>query len=122
MTSRDQIKQAIAQFVKGGDESDTRLLDRVLHDQFRVTNNGYMGTAGVTIIDKTSYLKNIESGLFGGVPRTMTIERIDEEDTVAMVKLRLVSTENDFVSYNSLVLDVDGQWKIINNLAVVTAR
>jgi hypothetical protein len=39
-----------------------------------------------------------------------------------MVKLRLESAENSFISYNSMVLDTDNEWKIINNLAVVKAK
>ena len=122
MQTTEKIKQAITNFVKGGDNSDTELLDKVLHIEFRVTNNGFMGTAGVTIIDKKKYLANIKEGIFGGLPRKMTIESIDHSKTIAMVKLRLESSENDFVSYNSLVLDTDNEWKLINNLAVVEAK
>jgi hypothetical protein len=118
----DKIKQAITDFVKGGDNSDTVLLDKVLHKDFRVTNNGFMGTSGVTIIDKEKYLTNIRDGIFGGLPRTMIIESIDVSETIASVKLRLESAENHFVSYNSLVLDTDNEWKIINNLAVVIQK
>lgn len=117
-----KIKQAITDFVKGGDNSDTILLDKVLHNDFRVTNNGFMGTSGVTVIDKGKYLENIRDGIFGGLPRIMTIENIDINETIALVKLRLESSENHFVSYNSLVLDTDKEWKIINNLAVVEAK
>lgn len=122
MTTIDKIEQAITNFVKGGDNSDTILLDNVLHKDFRVTNNGFMGTAGVTIIDKEKYLANIQSGVFGGLPRVMKIESIDHSETIAMVKLRLESSENYFVSYNSLLLDIDNEWKLINNLAVVEAK
>lgn len=122
MTTTEKITQAITSFVKGGDNSDTKLLGEVLHDEFRVTNNGYMGTAGVTIINKAQYLANIEAGIFGGLPRKMTIESIDLNQTIAMVKLRLESAENHFVSYNSLVWDTDNEWKIINNLAIVEAK
>jgi hypothetical protein len=52
----------------------------------------------------------------------MTIESIDESETIAMVKLRLESSKNYFVSYNSLILDTDNVWKLINNLAVVEAK
>jgi hypothetical protein len=52
----------------------------------------------------------------------MTIESIEDSQTIAMVKLRLESSENYFVSYNSLVLDIDNEWKLINNLAVVEAK
>ena len=122
MTTTEKIQQAVTNFGKGGDNSDTELLDKVLHNEFRVTNNGFMGTAGVTIIDKEKYLANIKEGIFGGLPRNMTIESIDDSKTIAMVKLRLESSENYFVSYNSLVLDTDNEWKLINNLAVVEAK
>ncbi len=118
----DKIKQAITDFVKGGDNSDTKLLGKVLHKDFRVTSNAFMGTSGVTVIDKEKYLGNIRDGIFGGLPRTMIIEDIDVSETIASVKLRLESSENQFVSYNSLVLDTDNEWKIISNLAVVTKK
>jgi len=118
----NKIRQAITDFVKGGDNSDIVLLDKVLHKDFRITNNGFMGTNGVTIIDKQKYLSNIKEGIFGGLPRTMIIENIDENKTIASVKLRLESSENYFISYNSLVLDIDNEWKLINNLAVVEAK
>lgn len=122
MTTTEKINQAITNFVKGGDNRDTMMLDKVLHKDFRVTNNGFMGTSGVTIIDKQKYLSNIKDGIFGGLPRIMKIENIDNSETIAMVKLRLESSENYFVSYNSLVLDIDNEWKLINNLAVVDSK
>jgi hypothetical protein len=122
MTSTEKIEQAITNFVSGGDNRDTVMLDRILHKDFRVTNNGFMGTPGVTLIDKQKYLSNIRDGIFGGLPRKMTIESIDDSETIAMVNLRLESSENYFVSYNSLVLDTDNEWKLINNLAVVEAK
>ena len=122
MNETDRIKQSIIDFVKGGDNSDVGLLDKVLHKDFRVTNNGFMGSSGVTIIDKEGYLNKIGSGVFGGLPRKMKIEELDQCGIIASVKLRIESSENDFISYNSLVLDTDNEWKIINNLAVVKAK
>ena len=122
MNDNDRIKQAIIDFVKGGDNRDVELLDNVLHKEFRVTNNGFMGTSGITIIDKNDYIRKIKSGVFGGLSRKMKIEEIDQTGTIASVKLRIESSENDFFSYNSLVLDTDNEWKIINNLAVVKAK
>lgn len=116
------IEQAITDFVKGGDNSDVVLLGKVLHKDFRVTNNGFMGTPGVTIIDKEKYIQNIRDGIFGGLPRKMVIEQIDESGSIALVKLRLESSENYFVSYNSLVLDTDNEWRLVNNLAVVEGK
>lgn len=122
MTTTELIEQAITNFVKGGDNSDITLLGKVLHKEFRVTSNNFMGTPGIRIIDKTTYLSYIKAGVFGGLAREMKIESIDHSETVAMVKLRLESLENHFVSYNSMVLDTDGNWKLINNLAVIEAK
>lgn len=122
MDNATKIKQTIIDFVKAGDKSDVQLLDKILHDNFRVTNNGFMGTSGVTVINKKEYLEKIELGIFGGLPRKMKIESIDQSGIIASVKLRIESSENNFISYNSLVLDTDGNWKIINNLAVVKAK
>ena len=122
MTIREKIEQAITDFVKGGDNRDVALLANVLHDEFRVASNGFMGTRGVTMIDKQQYLANIRDGIFGGLPRNMNIESVDESGTIALVKLRLESSENQFVSYNSLVLDVDNEWKLMYNLAVVEPK
>jgi hypothetical protein len=122
MSVKEKIEEAITNFVKGGDNSDVALLDKVLHKDFRVSNNGFMGSSGVTIIDKQKYLSNIREGIFGGLPRKMMIESIDDSGTIAIVKLRLESSENYFVSYNSLVLDTDNEWKLIHNLAVVEAK
>lgn len=122
MKENHRIRQAIIDFVKGGDNSDVELLDKVLHKDFRVTNNGFMGTSGITIITKNEYLNKIKSGAFGGLPRQMEVLEIDQSGKIASVKLRIESTENDFISYNSLVLDADKEWKLINNLAVVKSK
>jgi hypothetical protein len=52
----------------------------------------------------------------------MQIEQVDRSGKIASVKLRIQSCAFDFVSYNSLVLDTDDQWRIINNLAVVEQK
>ena len=122
MTDVEKIEKTITDFVRGGDNSDLALLDSVLHDDFRVTNNGFMGTSGVTIIDKQTYLHHIATGVFGGLPRDMEIVHLDQSGKIASVKLKIASAENDFISYNSLVLDKDNVWRIINNLAVVTQK
>ena len=122
MNDIEKIKQVVIDFVRGGDNSDIDLLDEVLHKDFRVSSNGFMGTSGVTIIEKNAYLNNIKNGIFGGLPRKMIIEQLDQSGIIASVKLRIESSDNDFVSYNSIVLDADHKWRIIHNLAVVTTK
>ncbi len=122
MTDKNKIEQAIIDFVKGGDESNVELLNKVLHQDFTVNSYNFMGTNSVKIISKEEYLSNIREGKFGGKPREMKIESIDISGAIAMVKLRIESSDKLFVTYNSLVLDIDKEWKIINNLAVVESK
>lgn len=122
MTNKQQIELVMTAFVKAGDNSDINLLDVVLHEDFRVTSNRFMGTSGVTVIDKKQYIANVRKGVFGGIPRKMKIESISYCESIANVTLRLESAENHFVSYNSLFLDFDNRWKLIHNLAVVNAK
>lgn len=122
MTIRKEIELVTTAFVKAGDNSDVNLLEVVLHKDFRVISSEFMGKPGVTILDKKKYINNIRKGIFGGKPRKMKIEKIDFFETIATVTLRLESAENSFVSYNSLVLDVDDRWKLIHNIAVVKAK
>ena len=122
MNETKKIEQAIIDFVKGGDYSDIALLDKVLHKDLRVTSNGFMNTSGVTIIDKSEYLAKIKSGVLGGLPQILKLEELDQSGIMASVKLRIESAENELIFYSSLVLDTDGQSKIINNLAVVKAK
>lgn len=52
----------------------------------------------------------------------MTIEIIDDSETIAIGKLRLENSEIYFVSYRSLILDMDNKWKLLNYLAVINAK
>lgn len=122
MTDKNKIEQAIIDFVKGGDESNVELLNKVLHQDFIVNSYNFMGTNTVKNISKEEYLSNIREGKFGGKPREMKIESIDISGTIAMIKLHIESSDKFFVTYNSLVLDIDKEWKIINNLAVVESK
>ncbi len=60
-----------------------------------------MGNPGVTLISKEQYLSKIQTGVFGVLQRKMSIESIDRNNSIAMVKLRLESSENYFVHITS---------------------
>ena len=51
----------------------------------------------------------------------MTTEIIDDSETIAIGKLRLENSEIYFVSYKSLILDMNNEWKLLNYLAVINA-
>ncbi len=81
-----------------------------------------MGTQGVTIINKNEYLDKVKNEIFGGLLRKMKIESVEQIGIITSVKLRIESSENNFISYNSLVLDAYNRKKIMNNLTVIKAK
>ena len=108
-----QIEQTITDFIKGGDNSDTELLDKVLHEEFRTANNNYLDSRGISMVNKETYLQNIKDKVFGGTPREMIIEQIDKTGTIAFAKLQLKSTTKHFFTYVSLLYDENKNWQII---------
>ncbi len=122
MTRKEKIAEAISEFVKGGDYRNISLLEKVLHDDFTVASHGFMGKPDVTLIDKKQYITYVKDGIFGGLPRKITIERIDYFGPIAQVALRLESSLNDFVSVNALVENAQGDWQLLHNLAIVQPR
>lgn len=94
-------------------------LEKLLHEDFRITNTRFMGNPAVTVIDKKEYLNEIRSGELGRLPRQMNILNIEQQGSIASVTPSIEIAENPFISFNSMVLDTDKQWKIINSLAVV---
>jgi len=58
----DKAKYLMTNVLKDGDTSDTVFLDNLLHADFPIIKNGYMGTPEVTIIDRNIW-KIIETEL-----------------------------------------------------------
>jgi hypothetical protein len=117
LTATEKIEQAVINFIRGGDNRDTLLLENVLHKDFQFTNMNSIKTLDYSLCDKQNYLSSIKLGFLGELPRKISIERIDLKESRAMVKLLLESTESYSVSYNALVLDLDNEWRVTNNLA-----
>ena len=116
-----KIIQAVNNFVKGGDERNTELLNKVLHPHFRLANDTAAESPADSIVDKTKYLSLIKEKVYGGLPREIIIDQIDEINRIAMVKLFLKSSALTFTSFLSLVADENDEWKILNNLSFIEA-
>lgn len=119
MDKNGKIVTQVTKFIKGGDNSDTDMLKLVLHDDFTNVQNGFFDQVGVFIINKAKYLSLISDKIFGGIPREMEIVSIDIAGNIAMVKANLRSEKLIFVSFISLIMENNEEWKIIGNFPYV---
>lgn len=122
MTQQKEIIHAITDFINGGDTSDIKKLDKVMHSQFRNVQNGFLEAKDLTIIDKEKYLSLVDQKIFGGLPREMDIVSLDRAGTIAVAKVRLKSSQLKFTSFISLVLDEQGNWKVMDNFPYIESN
>ena len=115
-SDRPLIEEAIKRFMKGGDESDTVLLDAVLHDRFRViVNQGVLGAESLRVLDKPAYLKMISDKKYGGVPRSVHIASVSVAGSVAAAEVHTSSVRSDITSFLHFVKSSAGDWQLIGD-------
>lgn len=115
-SERPIIEEVIKRFMQGGDESDTTLLDAVLHDQFRVVvNQGVLGAEALRTLDKPAYLNMIAAKKYGGVPRSVHIAYVAAAGSVAAAEVHTSSVRSDITSFLHLVKGSDGDWKLVGD-------
>lgn len=113
---RAQIEEVIRLFMRGGDESDTTLLSKVLNPQFRVVvNQGVFGLENLMVLDREAYFKQIVAKKWGGVPRTVQIVSISISNSIASAEVKTSSVRSDISSFIHFVKGKDGVWTIIND-------
>ena len=113
---RAQIEAVIQLFMRGGDESDTTLLSKVLSPQFRVVvNQGVLGLENLMVLDRVAYFKQIVAKKWGGLPRTVQIVSISIANSIATAEVKTSSVRSDITSFLHFVKGKDGNWTIIND-------
>lgn len=118
-SSKQQVEATIQNFVTGGDERNIAILEAVLHPDFRVTINRFMGNDGITVITRESYLSMITSGKIGGEKRSIKIISIDVQDHIAVAKVILMSATLKLTNNLQFIKDSKGNWLLINDMPLV---
>jgi len=108
------IKKAIEDFVRGGDNNDAVLLEKVLHPKFQNIQDGYFAEKGIYVFSKEQYIELVRNKTFGGSPRTIRYERIEQVGNIAFAKVELESVYLKFTSAITCIC-VDGIWQVISN-------
>jgi hypothetical protein len=121
MTTLEQVKKTVADFVRAGDAHDVALLNQVLHIHFQNVQDGLFEEQGVFVFSKDDYKKLVETKRFGGAARTIKFESVDVFGKIAHVKVRL---ESEFLIFNSaLLLANEGKrWTVLHNVPKIERK
>lgn len=117
----EQIKQAIEKFIKGGDNSDTQLLEEILHKDYQNIQDGFFEKQGIFIIPKEEYIRLVGDKIFGGKPRQIIYHSVEQKNNIAYAHLSLESSALRFSSLITCVREED-QWQVISNVPSVETK
>lgn len=115
--SKTKIKQIAAQFVKGADVQDGKLLEEVLAPKSlqHVLMGGKLNT-----FSAEDYIQMVNDKKLGGKPRTITYKHAEFlGDNLAVVVVNAVSEEYDFLYQLSMTKLANGAWEIVAVVAEI---
>lgn len=114
----EQVKTAIEAFVKAGDDRDTAVLENLLHADFQNIQDGFFDEGGIFVFTKADYIELIRTKKFGGSPRRIDYQHIEQNGNIAAVQVKL---ESQYLTFHSLIVCVqdNGHWKVINNIPTI---
>ncbi|WP_248724156.1 nuclear transport factor 2 family protein [Seonamhaeicola sp. ML3] len=115
----ENIKEVITAFAKAGDKNDSQELAMYLDDNYRIVMNRLFGSESVVIMDKSTYLKKIESKEFGGDKRQLNFENITINGSSASVKVTFKGEKMTFVAILCLIQNKEGKWKLVSDIPVI---
>ncbi|MEM7486870.1 MAG: nuclear transport factor 2 family protein [Bacteroidota bacterium] len=116
--SKAKIKQVAAQFIKGADLQDGKLLEAVLEPK----SLQYVLIGGkLSTFSAEDYIKMVNEKKLGGKPRKISYRHAEFlGNNLAVVVLNAVSEEYDFFYQLSLIKLADGDWEIVGVTAEIS--
>lgn len=118
-TEIKSVKKIITAFALAGDRNDAVLLNKQLHDNYRIVMNQLFGSKELAIMDKPTYLEKIRSKEFGGDTRKLIFEKIIINGNTAVAKVIMKGEKSTFHSIISLVKNANNKWKLISDTPVI---
>lgn len=117
----EEIKQTIEQFIKGGDRSDTVLLEEILHENYQNIQDGFFDKPGIFVIPKQEYIGLVQDKTFGGNPRKIIYHSLEQKNNIAYAQVSLESSALRFLSLISCVRE-NGKWQVITNIPSIEIK
>ncbi len=119
LTEVQAIQQTITEFIKAGDNQNTKKMESLLDANYRVVMNQLFGSSEVSILPRAVYLEKIQKKEFGGDQRQITFEQITVNGNTASVQVYLKGQKMSIRSLYSLIKNSSDKWQIISDMPVV---
>ena len=109
--------QIVTAFSTAADARDTDTLERLLHPDFRAVLT--VGGGDALVLSRAAWFGMLRDGKIGGVPRTLRVERAEDDGPVSTVVAALDGASGRFASTFTVVRDAQGR-RIIQDALVFT--
>ena len=115
----EKITAVINGFSAAGDINNVKKLNVFLDDNYRVVMNRLFGSKTVSVMSKEEYLEKIETKVFGGDTRVVTVEKIMVNGSTAVAKVIFKGEKATFHSLMTLLKDESGSWKLASDIPIL---
>ncbi len=117
----EKIKEAVKNFLKGGDNRDAELLEKTLHKNFQNIQDGFFDKKGIYVFSKSEYIDLVINKTFGGSKRSVEFISVEELGNISIVKVAL---ESEFLKFSSSIVCVfeNETWKVISNIPKIDTK
>ncbi|MEJ2614772.1 MAG: nuclear transport factor 2 family protein [Ignavibacteriaceae bacterium] len=115
----EAVKQVIEDYVKGTDNQNAELLEKILYPEGNYFNYNAI-TNKVSQMTNDQFLEKVKKGQTGGWERQLNINSVDVNDNTAMAKIEVKDARMMQHGYLTLVKE-DGKWKIMSGAYTLEA-
>jgi len=114
------IKRAVENFAKAGDQQDAQRVGQLTTPDFRVVFR-VDGAAKTTVLSRETYMKMLTDRKLGGQPRALKIRSVTVDGGLAHVRTHMNRQDAKFDGVMTLV-QTDAGWRIIQDAVLLTTK
>lgn len=118
-SEKKKVEAKVEAFAEAASAANIEAMDAILHSDFRVILNQFMGSPDVTIMTKDAYLAGMKAGKIGGTPHEMKVGKVKILGHTAIAQATMTSEAMTMNIHFSFVQNPDGDWKLIGDLPFV---
>ncbi len=109
------LKAALSNYIEAGDKNNIKILEPVLHEQFRVSLYDSKKDK-VSILDRKTYISFIDTKKFGGYPRTPEFhDTIFIGENMCTLKVILKSPGKPTLKNFYSMVKLNGKWLVLQD-------